>query len=161
TLTGVPGPGNSSVYVVYLPPSMSFGENPNCEWNGFHFFSAAVSHVGVPPIQVPVNFNFPFAVVETRCLRDSNGAVALHKVTRVASHELVESIVDPFVPLGFVNTDPFDMSTWNNPFGGTGKLAAFAVESGVGEAADICLPGSAPSGPPAFRSPGLTFDIPV
>src|SRR5262249_51320061 len=112
TFTGVPGPTDSSLYVVYLPPSMSFAENPNCSWGGFHYCSAALNHHGIPLAQVPYNQNFPFAVVETRCLMDSAGTVNLDNVTEVASHEIVEGITDPFVPLGFVNTDSFDTSTW-------------------------------------------------
>jgi hypothetical protein len=128
-LTGVPGPNKNTLYVVYVPPADNILENNNCQWSGLHWFSAAYATIfRLPEGLIPVDQNYPFAVVDANCTANFQALQA------DASHEIIEASTNPFIALGWLNNSDttFGSSDFSNIGGQIGTLLS------DGEAGDIC-----------------------
>ncbi len=126
SLTGVLAPDNDIVYVIYLPKTVTgitqFGIT-NC--NPYHFMSAVPETQfdpvlnPLPPFLVPAVQSFAFAVIPTGC------STSFDVLTQSASHEIIESAVDPIFLLGWIDNNVLDPN----------NITAIATDA---EASDIC-----------------------
>jgi uncharacterized repeat protein (TIGR01451 family) len=117
--TGVPSPGDNSLYVVYLPRGTTidnFGINKSCDsFGAYHFMGITLTLLG--------GAQLAFAVVPLDCAHGSADQLA-----ELASHEIIEASTDPNVVMGWIDNSKFDL----------GNLTPLFTE---GEASDICEPG--------------------
>jgi hypothetical protein len=84
----LPHPGRNSLFMVHFPSGISINNVPGCgnscvNWAGCHSFSTQTINGS--------SVTFPFAMIP-----DGGCGGDFSQVTEVASHELAESITDPF-----------------------------------------------------------------
>jgi hypothetical protein len=166
-LTGVPQTNDDTLYMIYLPRSMTIVDGGCDQLSAYHFFGAAPNFkfadiFGVPlPIPIPYSQTFAYAVVPTACASGDAQQIRDH-ITAAASHEIIEAAVDPLVGTGWINN-----SVVTDVHGGFvselfDAFSNIALDLKVGEVADICELGSGASpGPPAFPHPTPAVAIPV
>jgi uncharacterized repeat protein (TIGR01451 family) len=127
--TGVPSPGGDSLYVVYLPRGTTidnFGFNKSCDGFGaYHFMGTTLTLTGGAEVA--------FAAIPIDCAEDS-----ADELSKLVSHELIETATDPNVVMGWIDNSKFDIT----------NLTPLFTE---GEAADICEPGVGDVPTPAVR----------
>jgi hypothetical protein len=158
-LTGVPKADDDSLYVVYLPRSVTIADGGCDQLSAYHFFGA-VPDIDIEIIvPVPRSQTFAFAVVPTACAGSSTPDQIRNRITRAASHEIIEAATDPIVATGWINnsivTDSDDgfFSKLINSF------SNISTDLKAGEAADICDENGTLLGAPAFQHP--TKPIPI
>jgi hypothetical protein len=163
TASGVPRPDDDTLYVVYLPRSVSIAEGGCAQFSGYHFFSATTVWKTVfEIIPDPVTQTFAFAVIPTRCASGTTLDRVQDQITESASHEIIEASTDPLVGTGWINN-----SVVTNLHGSFFSelvmlFSNIALDLMVGEAADICQQTSNPqTGPPAFQHPTPPALLPV
>jgi uncharacterized repeat protein (TIGR01451 family) len=114
--TGVPSPGDDSLYMVYLPAGTTidnFGINQSCDsFGAYHFMGTAITLLG--------GQQFAFAAIPIDCADGSRD-----ELSELASHELIEAATDPNVVLGWIDNSKFELT----------DIQPLFTE---GEAADIC-----------------------
>ncbi len=165
-LTGVPQTNDDTLYVIYLPRSMTIVDGGCDQLSAYHFFGAAPNFkfediFGVPiPIPIPYSQTFAYAVVPTSCASGDAQQIRDH-ITKAASHEIIEAAVNPLVGTGWINNSVV------TDLHGSFVSQLFDVFSNidldlkVGEAADICEAGGTHTGPPAFQHPTPAVPLPV
>jgi hypothetical protein len=166
-LTGVPGPDKNTLYVVYIPPTRNVSESSDCsKFGGLHFFSAAYATIVRFPAVLPVDQNYPFAVVDANCQlahrADPPGpgnAVNFSGLQAAASHEILEASTNPFLFDGWINNGALDLSNFNVSTFFNDVTQLF----NDGEAADICEEGltTPPNTPPTYLHPTPAVTLPV
>ena len=165
-LTGVPGPNRNTLYVVYIPPSLDVSESNDCQsFTGLHFFSAAYATIFRFPLLLPVDQNYPFAVVDGNCaLQDHvnppgiNNPFSFAALQANASHEIIEASTNPFLFTGWINNGALDLNNFNVTTFFSDVKQLFTD----GEAADICEQNLTPVNmPPTFLHPSNPITLPV
>jgi hypothetical protein len=166
-LTGVPQTNDDTLYMIYLPRSMTIVDGGCDQLSAYHFFGAAPNFkfadiFGVPlPIPIPYSQTFAYGVVPTSCASGNAQQITDH-ITEAASHEIIEAAVDPLVGTGWINNSV--VTDLHGSFVSQlfDVFSNIALDLKVGEVADICETGSAASpGPPAFPHPTPPVAIPV
>jgi len=167
-ITGVPPTNDDTLYVVYLPRSMSIVDGDCGSLSGYHFFGAAPnvtfeSVFGVPlPIPVFYSQTFAYAVIPTKCAQGGTPQAIMDSITAAASHEIVEAATDPLVGTGWINDSVVDDphgDFFSNLINGFSNVS---TDLKVGETADICEDVTNPqTGPPAFQHPTPPINLPV
>lgn len=142
--TGVPLPDDDSVYVIFLPPTVTVDQG--CEdFGAYHFFSGAEVWAipGVPG--ATRTQTYPYVVIPTQCAME-NGAVDQRRLTDNLTHELIEATTDPILIESWIDNTTFSASGTTfaeGIFNSYGRLLR------KGEAADICERDGAAPAPPA------------
>lgn len=166
-LTGVAGPNKNTLYVVYIPPSLNVAESGDCsKFSGLHFFSAAYATIfRLPEGLLPVDQNYPFAVIDANCqLRNHadppgpGNTVSFSGLQAAASHEIVEASTNPFLFAGWINNGALELSNFNVSTFFNDVTQLFKD----GEAADICERGLGRANtPPTYLHPTPPVTLPV
>ena len=127
--TGVPSPGGDSLYMVYLPRGTTidnFGFNQSCDsFGAYHFMGTTLTLTGGAEVA--------FAAIPIDCADGTADGLS-----KLVSHELIETATDPNVVMGWIDNSKFDIT----------NLTPLFTE---GEAADICEPGVGDVPTPAVR----------
>jgi hypothetical protein len=160
-LTGVPKADDDSLYVVYLPRSVTIADGGCDQLSAYHFFGA------VPDIDIEIIFpvprsqTFAFAVVPTACATGSTPEQIRNRITRAASHEIIEAATDPIVATGWINNSIVTDS--DNGFFATliNSFSNISTDLKAGETADICEENGTLTGPPSFQHPAAPIPIPA
>jgi len=163
-LTGVPQTNDNTLYVIYLPRSMSIVDGDCGTLSGYHFFSAAPNFrfdtiLGVP---VPVFYSqtFAYAVVPSRCAQGSDPKTIRDHITAAASHEILEAATDPLVGTGWINNTVVTGGSFFSDL--INSFSNISTDLKVGEVADICEQSASPqTGPPAFQHPTPPLDLSI
>ena len=160
-LTGVPKANDDSLYVVYLPPSVTIVDGGCDQLSAYHFFSAAPDIDFKFIVPVPRSQTFAFAVIPTACATGSTPEEIRDRVTRAASHEIIEAATDPLVGTGWLNnsivTDSDDgfFDTLIHSF------SNISTDLKAGESADICDINGTLIDPPSSQHPTRPIAIPA
>ncbi|HEY7289868.1 MAG TPA: hypothetical protein VH583_08530 [Vicinamibacterales bacterium] len=162
-ITGVPQTNDDTLYVIYLPRSMTIVDGGCDSLSGYHFFGAAPNAKFEFPDPLPIFFSqtFAYAVVPTACASGSADDIRNH-ITEAASHEILEAATDPLVGTGWIN-DSVVTDVHGNFFTDLiNEFSNVSTDLKVGEAADICEQTADPQrGAPAFQNPTPPIPIPV
>jgi hypothetical protein len=158
-LSGVPRAEDDSLYVVYLPRSVTIVDGGCDKLSGYHFFGAVPKIVD---LVVPVSQTFAFAVIPTACAKGTTPDAIRNAITTSASHEIIEASTDPLVGTGWIN-DSIIAASATNDFYKTliNTFNNVSTDLKAGEAADICELGGTLTGPPAFQHPTAPIPIPA
>jgi hypothetical protein len=165
-LTGVPKADDDTLYVVYLPRSMTIVDGGCDSLSAYHFFGAAPDIQFVLFVPVPVSQTFAFAVVPTACAEHKNPSPTAEQIrdsiTTSASHEILEAATDPLVGTGWINNSVVT-DLHGSFFSDMIQLFSnISTDLKVGEAADICQDSANPQrGAPAFQNPTPPISLPV
>jgi hypothetical protein len=160
-LTGVPKADDDSLYVVYLPRSVTIADGGCDQLSAYHFFGA-VPDIDIEIIvPVPRSQTFAFAVVPTACASGPAPEQIRNKITRAASHEIIEAATDPMVATGWINSSIVTDS--DDGFFDTliHSFSNLSTDLKAGEVADICEEGGTLKGPPAFQHPTAPIPVPA
>ena len=137
-LTGVPKANDDSLYVVYLPRSVTIVDGGCEQLSGYHFFGAAPDIDFKFIVPVPRSQTFAFAVISTACATGTTPREIRDRITRAASHEIIEAATDPIVGTGWLNDSIIsetDDSFFDALIHGFRNLS---TDLKAGESADIC-----------------------
>lgn len=165
-LTGVPQTNDNTLYVIYLPRSVTIADGGCGTLSGYHFFSAAPNFTldtsFIIPIPIFYSQTFAYAVIPTACAKGSDPQTIRDHITAAASHEILEAATDPLVGTGWIN-DSVVTDVHGNFFTDLiNEFSNVSTDLKVGEAGDICQEADHPQlGPPAFQHPTPPVDLPV
>jgi hypothetical protein len=160
-LTGVPKADDDSLYVVYLPRSVTIVDGGCDQLSAYHFFGAVPDIDIEIVVPVPRSQTFAFAVVPTGCATGSTPEQILNKITKAASHEIIEAATDPLVATGWINNSI--VADDDDGFFETlvKSFSNLSTDLKAGEAGDICDENGTHKDAPAFQHPTLPIPIPA
>lgn len=160
-LTGVPKADDDSLYVVYLPRSVTIVDGGCDQLSAYHFFGAVPDIDIEIIIPVPRSQTFAFAVVPTACATGATPEQIRNKITAAASHEIIEAATDPLVGTGWINNSIVTDSDSDFFDALIHSFSNISTDLKAGEAADICQASGTLTGPPAFQHPTAPIPIPA
>ena len=160
-LTGVPKSNDDSLYVIYLPRSVTIVDGGCDQLSAYHFFGAAPDIDFKFIVPVPRSQTFAFAVIPTACAKGSTPEEIRNKITRAASHEIIEAATDPLVGTGWLNNSIITDS--DDGFFDTliHSFSNISTDLKAGESADICDINGTLTGPPSFQHPTRPVEMPA
>jgi len=159
-LTGVPKANDDSLYVVYLPRSVTIIDGGCDSLSAYHFFGAAPDIDFKFIVPVPRSQTFAFAVVPTACAKATTREGIRDLITRAASHEIIEAATDPIVGTGWLNNSIIsesDDSFFDSLIHSFNNLS---TDLKAGEIADICDRNGKLTLPPSSQKPTEPIAIP-
>lgn len=159
-LTGVPKANDDSLYVVYLPRSVTIVDGGCDALSAYHFFGAAPDIDFKFIVPVPRSQTFAFAVVPTACAKGTTHEEIRDLITRAASHEIIEAATDPLVGTGWLNNSIISESDDSFFDSLIHSFSNLSTDLKAGEIADICDRNGKLKLPPASQHPTEPIPIP-
>src|SRR5262249_55174596 len=95
------------------------------------------------------------------CASGSTPEQIRNRITRAASHEIIEAAVDPIVGVGWINNSIVTDSDDGFFDKLVNSFSNISTDLKAGEVADICQEGGTLTGPPAFQHPTPSIPIPA